>query len=68
MKFEIKIKYENQKINSTKIETSIQYAHKKWKQVNMVTKRKWNNKEKIGYKLDETFGIILPTHDVFFPF
>jgi hypothetical protein len=29
MKFEIKIKYENQKINSTKIETSIQYAHKK---------------------------------------
>jgi hypothetical protein len=32
-------------------------------------KRKWNNKEKIGYKLDQTFGIILHAHDdVFFPF
>jgi hypothetical protein len=31
-------------------------------------KRKWNNKERIGYKLDQTLGIILPTRDALFPF
>jgi hypothetical protein len=39
--------------------------HDKLKQINMVMK-KWNNKEKNMYKLDQAFGIIMHAHDDLF--
>jgi len=47
----------------------IQYDHEKLKQVSMVMRDKWNNIEKIGYKLDQASKIITHArHDVFLPF